>query len=168
MLRSQFIEFGSFDPKMEIWGGENIELSLRAWMCGGRVEVIPCSQVTHLFRSEHGYSFPNGKLATIIRNLKRAAKVWMQPSAGLAVNNTKTPVPPIAIFYSSQQEALKVPTKDISKRLQLKERLGCKDFAWFVDNVYPEFLHKAAGVKLRDNAMIEANREDLLRSLKKK
>lgn len=69
-------EKGSFDMDMSIWGGENTELSLRTWMCGGALEIVPCSRMGHYFRILP-YSFNGDKQAVKIRNNIRTALVWM-------------------------------------------------------------------------------------------
>lgn len=43
--RKYFFDIGSYDEQMEIWGGENLELSFRVWQCGGSLFIHPCSHV---------------------------------------------------------------------------------------------------------------------------
>lgn len=122
--RTTFFNLGSYDDQMEIWGGENLELSFRTWMCGGRLEIIPCSRVGHVFRKQHPYTFPGGSGNIFARNTRRAAEVWMGSFKEL--------------YYKSYPASKFVPFGDVSSRIQLKNQLKCHDFEWFIQNVYPE------------------------------
>lgn len=64
MTRQWFVELGGFNKNLQMWGGESLELSLRVWMCGGHVEMVPCSRVGHIFRSKLPYELPLGERAT--------------------------------------------------------------------------------------------------------
>ena len=73
--RKFFFDVGAYDAGMIGWGGENLELSFRVWMCGGRMETIPCSHVGHIFRATHPYFIPDDSHG---KNTARMAEVWME------------------------------------------------------------------------------------------
>jgi polypeptide N-acetylgalactosaminyltransferase len=122
--REYFYEIGAYDPGMEVWGGENLEMSFRVWQCGGKVLIHPCSHVGHVFRKQTPYTFPGGTGPVIFHNNKRLVEVWLDKYKDFV--------------YSIMPELKNVDAGDVSERLALRERLKCKDFRWYLQNIYPE------------------------------
>ncbi|XP_060113294.1 polypeptide N-acetylgalactosaminyltransferase 5 [Heteronotia binoei] len=135
--KKYFFELGTYDPGLDVWGGENMELSFKVWMCGGEIEIIPCSRVGHIFRNDNPYSFPKDRITTVERNLARVAEVWMDEYKDL--------------FYGHGYHLIlkNLDVGNLTQQMEMRKQLQCKSFKWYLDNVYPDIdapLVKASGL----------------------
>ncbi|CAE8625130.1 unnamed protein product [Polarella glacialis] len=121
--RSFFEELGYYDEGLRIWGAENIELSLKVWRCGGRVELVPCSKIGHVFKAvEH--RFPSGE--SLHKNFKRIAELWLDEYK--------------EFYMDSFPMARGIDSGDLTLARQNRDRLKCESMDWFIQKVYPSMF----------------------------
>ncbi|CAH1983213.1 unnamed protein product [Acanthoscelides obtectus] len=120
-----FFDIGSYDDGMNIWGGENLEMSFRIWQCGGQVQIAPCSRVGHIFRKSSPYSFPGGVDKTLYSNLARVALVWMDEWANF-------------YFKYNKEASYMKGDQNVTARVELRKKMQCKSFEWYLDNIWPQ------------------------------
>uniref|UniRef100_A0A915K183 Polypeptide N-acetylgalactosaminyltransferase n=1 Tax=Romanomermis culicivorax TaxID=13658 RepID=A0A915K183_ROMCU len=148
--RKWFERLGYYDPGLQIWGGENFELSFKVWQCGGRVLNVPCSRVGHVYRSHMPYKFGNLsgpiistrqpftklkklKLSSLqgngycedrndgFRNYKRVAEVWMDEYKE---------------YYYAREPFMRYRNAgDLSKQKLIRQKNNCKNFSWYMNNI---------------------------------
>jgi GT2 family glycosyltransferase len=70
--RNVFAAAGGFDRGLVQWGSEDTELSLRLWLLGYELAMVPGVTVAHLFRPRHPYSVA---ATAVVHNMLRVAAV---------------------------------------------------------------------------------------------
>ncbi|MBN3290583.1 GLT10 acetylgalactosaminyltransferase, partial [Polypterus senegalus] len=116
--RKWFWELGGYDTGLEIWGGEQYEISFKVWMCGGRMEDIPCSRVGHIYRKYVPYKVPSGGA---IFYGEGVAEVWMDEYA--------------EYIYQRRPEYRHLSAGDVTSQKELRNTLNCRSFKWFMTEV---------------------------------
>lgn len=99
--------------------------SLRLWMCGGQIEISPCSHVGHLFRKSSPYTFPGGVNDILNRNLARVADVWLDDWKEF-------------YFRFNKNANMMRDTLNTTERIELRKNLKCKPFVWYLQHVWKE------------------------------
>ena len=119
-----------FDEGLEVWGGENLELSFRAWQCNSRVHTIPCSRVGHVFKN-FPYKFDGDKDRIVQKNLMRVADTWMDGMRKYFYATTR-------IYDFKHVEFTTEEKKEVMDRKNaLREKFKCHNFEWFMYFVIP-------------------------------
>lgn len=114
-----FLE-GTYDSNMHEWGGENIEQSLRTWMCGGRIFLERSVHIGHVFIRPFAEERREIDPKNVERNLARAAFVWLDDSIDYFETRS---------YWAP--EMLRDLGPGIDSRLELRNRLKCGTFSDF-------------------------------------
>jgi polypeptide N-acetylgalactosaminyltransferase len=124
MRKAWFHELGFFDEGMLEWGGDHVELSFKTWRCGGRIEIVPCSRIGHLFREPATRPY-NVDTMQVVKNYARLAQVWWKDH--------------LSYFYRMKPEAVGMEHEGMDGVLEryeeLTQRLNCKNHSWYLENI---------------------------------
>ena len=112
-----FKELNYYDDGLRIWGGEQFELSFKAWMCGGEILRVPCSRIGQIQKLLSNAE-PTAKEHLI--NYNRIVDVWWSSDHQKEFRQLE----PDWIHYES---------KDILIQKYFREK--CHSFEWFLQRV---------------------------------
>lgn len=125
-------ETGGYDEGMSGWGGENVDQSLRSWLCGGEIVSLSNAFVAHMWRrTEDPRTKQQYAVSQLdaIRNKARAVLAWFDEYREKAA---EYPAMTWVGLLGGEAQAQIALNRDVSNFEEVKKRLQCKPFAWFL------------------------------------
>jgi len=107
---------------MENWGGENIEQSLRTWLCGGEIVAVPEAQVAHMWRTPNdARTNAQYKVSAqhALLNRARAAQGWFGNFSQ-------------KLLHYPHMKWIPFEQLNLTAYQLVRERMQCRPFAWFL------------------------------------
>lgn len=126
--KDYFFEIGPYDEELLIWGAENLEMSFKINLCGGKLLEVPCSRVGHLFRAFNKFRKHDSNIDFLHFNRKRIVEVWFDEFKDYV--------------YQRDREKFNINIGGLEKPRKLKEKLNCKPFKYFIEQVAPDLIKK--------------------------
>ncbi|XP_030372268.1 N-acetylgalactosaminyltransferase 6-like [Scaptodrosophila lebanonensis] len=144
IFSNYFWELGGYDEGLDIYGGEQFELSFKIWMCGGEIYDAPCSRVGHIQRVPHLHLYkrnnsPSSQKDFLHKNYKRVAEVWMDDYKKYLYQRNKT-------VYD------RIDPGDLTKQRALRSKLKCNSFRWYLHNVAFDVVNRYPPIEPPDYA----------------
>lgn len=123
--RELWDRLGFYDSGLIGYGADEVEVSLKTWRCGARIEVVPCSRIAELviWTRERPYTVDPDQLA---RNYARVAHIYLDEG------------PQLETFFKVRPEGKNHTPGDISAQRKFLAGLDCENMSWYLKNVDAE------------------------------
>lgn len=131
LTRDLFNQLGGYDDGIEMYGSAEPELSVRAWLSGAEIILVPQLKVAHRFKPpRERTAFIRGMRPYMVRNGLRFGLLYADEAGALQLLRYYA-----LKFPNLFEDALRaVQESDVwARREQLRARLP-RDFSWFVDH----------------------------------
>lgn len=162
--KDEFWRLGGYDEGLYVWGAENLEFSIKIWLCGGRLVQVPCSSTGHMYRVKDAHKWTNDNFTSLETKLglnfpggefkayggKQPAamtKIWLRNNiriTNLWLGDTWKRFYYKVVFGSEYlaPEWAQFEKEDdyMRKQIRFREKNQCRDFTWFDTHVYMRLL----------------------------